>query len=176
MNPLRIPLTSIPDEGLPVSVEFTGDDVRPADAAELPVKRALLEGDLTLMGQEALFRGSLQVDLEQPCDRCLEPLEKGLEVECTWFFEPDTGEDAQLEEPDVRHLDKDTVDLGRYAWEEIALAIPARYVCSDTVPCPRRDAFVAEAGGIIDETPEGNRPFANLKDLFPGLTGEEGKE
>jgi len=176
MKELRIPVVKIPDEGLPVSVEFTGEDIRPEDALPLPVKTAQIEGELTLMGEEALFRGSIHAILEQPCDRCLEPLEQEVEVDCTWFFEPDTGEDAMLEEPEVRHLDRDTVDLGRYAWEELALAVPPRCVCSDSEPCARRDEFVAQAGGVIDDAPEGDTPFANLKELFPDLRGEDPKE
>jgi len=174
MQELRIPLAAIPEEGLSVSVDFDPEELRPEEAEALPVTSGRIEGDLTRMGEQALFRGAIHAEMEQACDRCLEPLKRPLTQECTWFFESDAGEDPMLEEPDVRHLDGDTVDLGRYVWEEMALAMPARYVCDDDEPCAKRDEFEALRDAAPVEEP--NNAFAQLKDMFPELDGDKEKE
>ena len=176
MDELRIPLTSIPDAGLQVSVEFDTEDVRPEGAESLPMPRAHLQGHLTLMGEDVLFRGAVTGDMEHPCDRCLEPISLPFEQECVWFFGPDTGADPMLEEPDARQLDGDTVDLGRYVWEELALAMPSRFVCPDSEPCPRRQEFESRTDTDGQEEPAVNNAFAQLKDLFPDLDGNADKE
>lgn len=174
MMQLRIPVTDIKEEGLRVSSAFAADDVRPEGAESLPVTRAEISGLLTLMGEEVLFRGRLSGAFKQQCDRCLEALELPFEVECTWFFEPGAGGEEDEEDDEVFRLDGEVVDLGHYAWEEMALAYPLRFVCPDDKPCQYRDRYMAQAAqdaadGIVS-------PFAKLKDLFPGEAGDENKE
>jgi len=174
MMQLRIPVTDIKDEGLRVAVAFAGEEVRPEGAETLPVTRARIEGILTVMGEDVLFRGHIQGAFTQACDRCLESLELPFEVECTWFFEPGGASDEDEEDDVVFHLDGETVDLSRYVWEEMALAYPLRFVCPDDQPCQYRERFMAQAA---DDAAEGVvSPFAKLKDLFPGEPGNDNKE
>ena len=173
MMQLRIPVTDIKEEGLRVRCAFAADDVRPEGAESLPVTRAEMSGLLTVMGEEVLFRGRLSGAFQQQCDRCLESLELPFEVECTWFFEPDSGEEAD-DDDEVFRLDGEVVDLGHYAWEEMALAFPVRFVCPDDEPCQYRDRYMAQAA---QEAAEGQMsPFAKLKELFPGESGDTNKE
>jgi uncharacterized protein len=173
MMQLRIPVTDIKDEGFPVDGAFSIEDVRPADAVPLSVSRAAIKGLLTLMGEEVLFRGRITGAFKQPCDRCLEEIELPFAVECTWFFEQDTGETEELDD-EIYRIDGETVDLGRYVWEELALSLPLRFVCDDNLPCANRDRFRALADD--EGAPEVASPFAKLKDLFPADGGDKNKE
>lgn len=174
MVQLRIPVTDIKEAGLRVDERFAAEEIQPEGAEPLPPAQARIHGTLTAMGDEVLFRGSMEGEFTHPCDRCLEPVELPFSVDCTWFFEPDSGEDPEMEDEEVRRLDGDVVDLGRYAWEEMVLALPAKFVCPPEKPCPGRD-WMEQQTEMTQAEAEAANPFAQLKNLFPGDAAEGDK-
>ncbi len=179
MPSLFIPVSDIKDEGLRVECTLDATDLRPEGAEAIPVKEAHIKGLLTLMGDEVLFRGQLSGAYLQACDRCLEPLELPFEVDCTWYFEADSGEPEDADDDDVWRLEGENVNLARYVWEEMALTVPSKFVCPEELPCAFRDQFRAQVSGEDDNdnvATDDTNPFLKLKNMFPGPAGDEGKE
>lgn len=167
MDELRIPVTDIREDGLQVEEHFTAAALQPEGAEPLPEAQATIRGTLTAMGEEVLFRGTIHGTFTQPCDRCLEPVALPFSVDCTWFFEPDNGDEGEEEDEEVCRLDGDIVDLGHYAWEEMSLALPAKFVCPPETPCAGRE-WMEQQADKDEEGPHAASPFAQLKGLFTG--------
>ncbi len=66
------------------------------------------------------------VPLEGPCMRCLEHADRAVAVDAREVDQPGGGED--LSSP---YLDGDELDLGAWARDALALALPAQIVCSE---------------------------------------------
>ena len=92
-----------------------------------------LVAEVTILPQAedgALVRGTLKGSVKLPCDRCAESFEFDVDVEFDAYEQlPEReGED----EPRVRVVSGQTqLDLGAILWEEFALALPVKPLCSD---------------------------------------------
>ncbi len=78
---------------------------------------------------ELVVRGGVEGKVSQDCRRCLDPVERQVDVDITLLFAPsdllveDEGETYRLE------LGVREIDLGPYVRDEVALAIPAFVEC-----------------------------------------------
>lgn len=76
ISDLRIPIESIPSEGLDLPVSLSPEVLTPlvtVEGQEPPVIISPLEGELKLRlsGNRLLLKGFFEVEVEIPCDRCL---------------------------------------------------------------------------------------------------------
>jgi uncharacterized protein len=101
------------------SLELGGQDYRAQPetvAARLDISRP--------SGGYAL-RLRLPVHVEGPCMRCLSPAAIDLEIDAREVDQRDT-EDEELRSP---YVEDDELDIGRWAHDATALALPARLLC-----------------------------------------------
>jgi uncharacterized protein len=83
---------------------------------------------------EIRVKGSLEVDMEAPCDRCLEPAQYPIRTQFNLLYQPNRPEFAPEE-----HVAKDEIEIGFYdgdglvlediLLEQIVLALPMQKVC-----------------------------------------------
>jgi uncharacterized protein len=67
-----------------------------------------------------------EVPLEGPCMRCLEPADRGVTIDAREVDQPGGGE--ELSSP---YVDGEELDLGSWARDALALALPAQIVCAE---------------------------------------------
>lgn len=85
---------------------------------------ALLDVARTTSGHALRLR--FAVDLHGPCTRCLEDADARIEVDAREVDQP--GDSPDLRSPYVKD---DVVDLGAWARDALALALPTRILCDD---------------------------------------------
>ncbi|MBI2434415.1 MAG: DUF177 domain-containing protein [Candidatus Hydrogenedentes bacterium] len=191
MDSLRIPLTDIPDHGLEIVESVPVKAIQPPDADEIPVDSVSLEGILSQAGGDYLFHGQVAGAFTHPCDRCLGPARAEFDLDVYWTFQEedaaapleDTGEEEETEFDaegsgsleGVCTFAGDEIDLAPPLWEELALAVPSKYVCKPDCRglCPRcgvnlNDTQCACARSEAEQDVKDNA-FAKLRDLFPDL-------
>lgn len=198
MNTLRIPVTSIGNEGYVFEERVRVSSIQPPDTKALPVENALVSGRFERLGEEFLFRGHISGVYEGPCVRCLEPSQSPFDVEVAWVFSE--GPEAVFEE--IAHamdmeegdaLEDDPRDARRsfqghelnltpYVWEEVVFAQPSRYLCQEGCKglCSHcgmnQNSGSCHCAESLKEEPIGNRGLAVLAELFPELAPEKTKE
>ncbi|MBX2803654.1 MAG: DUF177 domain-containing protein [Myxococcales bacterium] len=175
---MRIPVEGIPDAGRQVAFSLREAWATEAATLSLDHPPTTLEGLLSIelaSKRAGLVRVQAQVRAEaaSECDRCGEDCTLLVDETSTLLYAPEeSGGDAfdggELE------LSADDLDLGWYAAgeislsdvlrEAIALALPARVVCADTLQCDTRtDAMLAAHAA----TP-GHPAFQALRALSTG--------
>ncbi len=191
MNKLRIPLSAVAGrKGFSFETQVPEADVRPQDVDRSPLTRVQVAGTVTPMGLEYLFTGSLTGEFERPCDRCLEAARETVEVEVTWMFEHgvesaaltgivEFSGEAAFEEDEaghrVRFFEGDEIDLAPHVWEEMILAGPSKYYCSEDCMglCPQCGTNLNRgACSCASEKETSGSGLAGLKDMFPDLRSE----
>jgi uncharacterized protein len=94
-------------------------------------------------GNGYALRLRFRAALAGPCMRCLADAAPSFEVDAREVWQPDGGE--ELSSP---YLDHGVLDLGRWARDALALALPAVLLCRDDCPglCPVCGVNLDEAG------------------------------
>jgi uncharacterized protein len=95
------------------------------------------------------LRLRFQIQLEGPCQRCLEAAGVGVEVDAREVDQPKTG-DEELQSP---YVDGDELDVGRWARDAVALALPSQILCRSD--CAGLCAVCGES--LNDADPEAHR-------------------
>ena len=96
-------------------------------------------------GQGWALRLRFTAALEGPCMRCLESAEPEFEVDAREVLQPGGGE--ELSSP---YLDADEeLDVGRWARDALALALPDRIICR-----PECAGLCGQCGANLNEDPE----------------------
>ncbi len=106
---------------------------------ELDVRlEAVIEG--------VLASGTTRVPLTGECVRCLEPLERALDVD---FQELYAYAESEVEDDEASRLEGDLLDLEPVVRDAVVLALPFQPVCRDDCPglCPR-------CGGRLADDPD----------------------
>ena len=189
MSTLEIPLITITDHGLSVDVEVAANSLKPKEIYDLPVGSVQVRGTMIPLIEQYLFRGVITGTFTDICGRCLERAALPFEVEVTWTFEEGPEKDfvQQMMDEAAAVTDEDEealgiftyqgaeIDLTRPVWDEVALAAPTKFVCSETCEglCPvcggNRNTSPCSCDEDSEETPTTNSGFAGLKDMFPDL-------
>jgi uncharacterized protein len=163
---VRVPVTDL--VGHPGATRAVVEDVAPADVDEHetwgPAEGAItaplhVELDLESVVEGILVRGTVDVDLELPCARCLVPqrLEHTVPV-AELFTDPrradqDDEDDGYLIDDDLAHL-----DLGPLLRDTVVMEVPVRVLCRDDCQglCPvcGQDRNEADCGHRPDEEPD----------------------
>lgn len=172
---MRVPVTDL--VGHPGATRPVVDDVVLADVDEHPdwgpadgvvVGPLHLEVELDAVVEGILVRGTVDVDLEIPCARCLKPQRLEPTVPVAELFtdprrvEEDDDEDGYRIDDDLAHL-----DLGPLLRDTVVMEVPVRVLCRDDCQglCPvcGQDRNEADCGHRPDEEPDPR--WAALADL-----------
>lgn len=195
MESLRIPIASVPESGLDVSVSFGLRDVQLPDTDPLPLEDGVVEGTLSEVGGEYLFTGRIKASYVHPCDRCLEEARAEAESEVLWEFTADADEmpilwdgDEDVDDDDAADVDlprpitNGMIDLTPVVWEELVIMAPGKFVCREECQglCSRCGANLNEGacpcGTNEPETKGGHQGFAKLAELYPDLLNKPTEE
>lgn len=172
---LVVDILRISDEGLPLEVSISAEELRLPDASEVdfpvPVK---LRGRLSSAGDQVYFQGSVVGTMTTPCGRCVEPSSHDFEVEVEVMFLPPSAADSQEDpeaasledEPDVYVHDGVKLDLAPPVYDQVVLAFPVQPLCRSDCA-----GLCQVCGGNRNETPcgcraeSGDQRFALLKNV-----------
>ena len=144
--------------------------IRPGDlelggqvyASATPEVRAKL--DVSRSSSGYAFRLRFGVRIEGPCMRCLDPAGADVEIEAREVDEEGTG-DEELRSPYVQDGE---LDIGRWAHDAMALALPGQLLCRDECAglCPVCGESLNDAEpGAHDHGTEPDPRWAKLRDL-----------
>ena len=192
---LQFSLQSIPKKGLPIVAKIELESIQPEDVQTLPCQQVNLDGTAKIMGNDAFVQGQVSGTFSHICDRCLEEEIFPFTLDIAWLFEPmnalkEAGIDVEADE-DGAHVDTgvarcivgDMVDLRPHIWEEVALAMPTKFICSDDClglcgQCGKNlNSGACNCVTEAEETePVGNRGLAGLAELFPDLAPKNVKD
>lgn len=136
---MQVRLRDIPQAGLDLAIKrpVTWLHERFAENDEL---RALLSGSVELKGSLAIhgnaffLNGALTTDLRPDCDRCLKTFTLPLEGDISYMVLPASERgDNIFAEPESTYFcqAEDILDLQQLIAEEIALLVPALYLCDE---------------------------------------------
>jgi len=151
---LRVPVTSIPPEGLEVEVDL-GETYfsrwREEDPG-LEFSSAQINGAVRLEkhGRDILVRGHLQGHLQLACSRCLEEFGGPVDADFDLLLVPGPGpagnEAEELSAPDLDldYYTGETLDLEAVIREQIILMVPLKPLCTEDCKgiCPRCGAVL----------------------------------
>lgn len=166
---MRIVVASIPDAGTAVEASITDPWVVQGIERGLGVEptSATLSWRVTARGEEVLVAGTMRVEGSATCERCGEQVHLVLADDTELRYAPRAAAHATAEEVE---LDADDLDIGFYEGgalhlsdvvaEAVALALPARITCADTIGCEERTAALLATQG--SEGPQGHPAFAIL--------------
>jgi DUF177 domain-containing protein len=121
---------------------------------------ATLDVSHTTSGYSLRLR--FDAELEGPCMRCLEPADHEVSVDAREVDQPGGGE--ELSSP---YLDEDQLDLGAWARDALALALPTQIVCREDCKglCPICGEDLNHAGPDHVHEPEPDPRWAALREL-----------
>ena len=172
---MRIPVTDL--VGHPGATRAVVQEVVPADVDEhgdwgpaegVVVGPLQLAFNLDSVVEGILVRGTVDVDLEVPCARCLAPQRLEHTVPVTEMFtdprqlDEDDDEDGYLIDDDLAHL-----DLGPLLRDTVVMEVPVRLLCRDDCQglCPvcGADRNEGDCGHRPDEEPDPR--WAKLADV-----------
>ena len=191
MNTLRIPLSSIPDDGLTIDATADAEAMCGANLPDAAVTPVRVRGHLTQLSARAyLFRGRITGAYKRPCDRCLVETESPFDIEVACNLEQGVtpaecevwrtkeGRSGDAAE-DVFCVEGGEIDLTPCICEEILLAAPTKSLCREDCAglCPRCGANlnVEPCTCGVNNTNE-NRGLAGLADMFPDLRPDTSEE
>lgn len=131
---MQIQFAEIPEEGLAVKVD---------DVSWFPEREVARSGDLRVEvflerhGARILVRGSIDVNLQQVCDRCLEEFIRPLHIDFSLILEQATGVEGveadghggDHSETDLVLVDQPVVDLSDLLYQQLLLALPVKVLC-----------------------------------------------
>ncbi|WP_207261723.1 DUF177 domain-containing protein [Desulfovibrio sp. Huiquan2017] len=128
-----------------------------------------LVAEFTVLPQSedgALVRGTLAGSVQLVCDRCAEPFEYSIDTSFDAFEQLPDGEESEGE-PRVRVENGQLqLDMGSILWEEFALALPFKPLCSEECGgiCPGCGANL-NTGECTCKPEEGDERLAVFRDL-----------
>lgn len=117
----------------------------------------LLEVTRSAGGKSLRLRGD--VELEGPCWRCLEPVRIPVRIDAREFSGPGAAQGEPDDEMASDYVQGEELDLGQWARDAIAEALPARLVHPDEADC---GPVAEEAGGEEDAEDPRWAPLARL--------------
>ena len=188
MNRFCVPLATITDDGTAIDAEVPASELRPDDAPGIEVGSVRVQGLLSEAGGEYVFLGVVSGAYVHACDRCLEEARAPFRAEVTWIFATAPAADAADEEPDEEGEDDvsttfafegNEIDLAPPEWEEVVLAAPAKYLCTEDCaglcPCCGANLNRGKCACRQEQTLK-NMSFAGLADLFPEFRAEPSED
>ena len=179
---MKILVEGIPSAGVEVTFGLGDKKSWAIDAATTALDRAptRLAGKIEL--NKASDKGVVMVTIraqaagDATCDRCAEPCELVVEADGRLLYGPEERGSEAYDGGELE-LEADELELGWYSRgelsledvlrEALALALPARVTCTDTVECDKRTDALLAAPRAADG------PFAVLARLKPAPDAEK---
>ncbi len=97
-----------------------------------------VQGHLSKLGQEILFKGNISTEIELVCSRCLESLRYPVQARITSYFVPDNeggipDADTELHASDieVETYSDNRIDLTQAVYDQMMLSLPLARLCKD---------------------------------------------
>ncbi|MFI1969021.1 YceD family protein [Streptomyces cinnamoneus] len=126
-----------------------------------------------------LVTGTARAPLTGECVRCLEPLERELEVDFQEMYSypdaddrsrhADTGDDAEDDEEDMLFLEADLFDLEPVLRDAVVLALPLQPVCQEDCP-----GLCSECGARLADDPDHHHETVDIRwAALQGLAGSD---
>ena len=151
---LSFPAADIKIDGIAIDVPLSADwltkllrdtEVEPRGEGDVSGR---LRARLSRSGQDIVVRGTLHVQVEVPCARCLEPAPLAVQAELALLLEPmpraelrgprrqqsDQEREFSAVEAELDVYDGETVVLDDFVREAILLEVPRFPLCRDTCP------------------------------------------
>ncbi|MDQ1233608.1 uncharacterized protein QE450_001106 [Paenibacillus sp. SORGH_AS306] len=112
-------------------------------------------------------QGTLKLDLQMACVRCLKPVDLNLQFKIQEEFKHGEEPEDVAEDDDTLYVNTDTVDLAPYMEQAAVLELPPGVLCSEDCKglCPTCGVNLNEQDCGCDNTPIDPR-MAGLKDFF----------
>ncbi len=191
MSKLTIPLGLATAREIPVDVDISISELKPEGAADVPITAVTVSGTLTEFEDGYVFKGWVTGEYETTCDRCLEELRQAFRHEALWVFVEDelpvapasdgNGREMdlspeELDAPPMASYSGGEIDLTAQAWEEVALSVPVKFLCSVDCAglCPGCGANLnheacrcSKHEAVAEEKSQGG--LKDLARLFPDL-------
>jgi uncharacterized protein len=99
-----------------------------------------------------LVTGTVSVQADGECGRCLDPIHEELDVDiCELFAYPDSTTDETSEEDEVYRVDNDYVDIEPVVRDAVVLGLPFAPLCR-----PDCGGLCPECGQRVDDLPDGH--------------------
>lgn len=192
VDKLSVPLADISESGATIDAEAAATDVQPDGVPPVPVTSVRVRGTLSEVGHEFLFHGTVSAMFVNACDRCLDDVRKVVEVDALWSFARGAladfvedltdggGESSGDEEAAGIHMfEGDEIDLAPMVWEELVIAMPAKFLCKEDCAglCAQCGANL-NLGTCSCRTNDAieNKGLAGLADMFPELRPKHSEE
>lgn len=188
MNKLIVPVAALSPSGVQIDAAVTLGELQPKDAEPIPASMVHVRGVLAEASGAYFFQGTISGEFEHACDRCLDPVERAFVVDALWTFkqgvaaatrEDEMGSDEEDDEAVVFSFDGTEIDLAPRMWEELVLAVPAKFLCRDDCAglCPYCGAnWNRGACTCRDVETLENKGLSALGDLLPQLKPKGPKE
>lgn len=196
VNKLRIPLSAVARrKGFSFEEHVPEEDLRPKGAPRSSLREVRVAGKVTSVASEYLFEGTLSGVYERPCDRCLENARQTIDLDVAWLFElgredqsldgaleyteADVLDDEDVEGERVRYYEGTELEMAPHVWEEMVLAGPSKFYCSESCKglCPSCGLNLNHGECECASEQEMNGTgLAALKDMFPDLRSESSEE
>jgi uncharacterized protein len=159
---VKINLRHLEKKPVRLEGELSAEELEIHGVDELVHAREPLRYDLEAerIGASVLVRGSLELELECECARCLRPFRRTIAWDGDWACElPLEGEEAV-------EVDNDLVDLTPLIREDILLAFPQHPLCENECSgLPSAPPRAREQPGGANHTVDGSAAWAELNKL-----------
>jgi uncharacterized protein len=155
-----------PGEGKRLDLELIVDGVElGGQSYEVMPQPLLAQLDLSRTASGHAMRLFFNAAVEGPCMRCLGPAEAAVEVESREVDQA-RATDEELRSP---YVDEEVLNVGAWAHDALALALPAQVLCRDDCAglCPVcGESLNDTAEGAHDHPSEPDPRFAKLRELL----------
>lgn len=191
---LKIPLSWISESGHDVDATVPGSEVRPDDVEDFPIGEVRVRGTAQAIDEELIFRGEVTGTYQNPCDRCLQPVNEAFNIDVIWSFEEgaplnpfeemasENDEEREDAKPGRARYEGSDIDLRGPAWEEIVLGAPPKFLCAEECA-----GLCVQCGANLNTTPcacepdtseedLSNQGFSGLADMFPDLKSNSSED
>ena len=166
---MRIAVHGIPQPGLQVDLDLSKEWMRAAAEAVLEGQPHELKGQLDVQRGEnrrVNIIGVVRAAAAAICDRCGDPIERVIDTEVALSYlqhrdEVNADFELGVDDLDVGWYRNAHVDLSDVLREALALALPTRTLCLDSVGCDARTKAL-----LVQESTEdtGHPAFAALRE------------
>ena len=138
---MKINILNIPEEGLNLQFSLAEDSfpglISEKEKFAFVLRRVNISASVRKVRRSVFFAGTLDVDLETPCSRCLETANLSLKADFNYTLLPEvtTGKEKielSTEDLDVGYYAGEIIDLTPVIFEQIMLQIPMKVLCKDS--------------------------------------------
>lgn len=144
---MKINVSNIPPEGLATHISKDENGLSglwpDKEKIDFTFRGSVLFFALKRISETVYIEGSIRTTADLECCRCLEVTTQVLDTEFKYTFAPSQPHDHEeielcAEDLEISYYDNDVIDLNQIAFEQIALQIPMKALCTESCKglCP----------------------------------------